>query len=200
MGTAEAVLVKMSCSAKEQSGAEGNSLLANILYIVVLLSSSVSSGFVSPGRSVSVGTSPTLRYLLACDHLAGKPPVFSTYDIYTNEQVAKGLRRLQAALGLPLTGVVGEEERRLVKIGKCVEPLNKSPFVSPKFGITFSNSNSNETLLKSDRVHFEEAKTRQVSSRKRICQGDWVKKCSLKTNRPCSWFCTDKKKKARLWS
>jgi len=175
-------------------------LLANVLYIVVLLSSSVSSGFVSPGRSVSVGTSPTLRYLLACDHLARKPPVFSTYDIYTNEQVAKGLRHLQAALGLPQTGLVGEEERRLVEIGKCVEPLNKSPFVSPKSGITFSNSNSNKTLLKSDRVKFEEAKTRQVSSRKRICQGDWVKKCSLKTNRPCSWFCTDKKKKARLWS
>ena len=114
--------------------------------------------------------------------------------------MAKGLRHLQAALGLPQTGLVGEEERRLVKIGKCVEPLNKSPFVSPKFGITFSNSNSNETLLKSDRVNFEEAKTWQVSSRRRTCQGDWVKKCSLKTNRPCSWFCTDKKKKARLWS
>ena len=114
--------------------------------------------------------------------------------------MSKGLRHLQAALGLPQTGLVGEEERRLVKIGKCVEPLNKGPFVSPKSGITLSNSNSNETLLKSDRVKFEEAKTRQVSSRKRICLGDWVKKCSLKTNRPCSWFCTDKKKKARLWS
>merc|ERR1712109_401355 len=149
------------------------SLLVNITHILVLFSSFVSSGFVSPGRSVSVGTSPTLRYLLACDHLARKPPVFSTYDIYTNEQVAKGLRHLQAALGLPQTGLMGEEERRLVKIGKCVQPLDKSPFVSSKLGITFSNSNSNETLLKSDGVNFEEAKTWQVSSRRRSCQGDW---------------------------
>jgi hypothetical protein len=37
----------------------------------------------SPGRSVYVGSSPTLRYLLQCGHLARKPPVLSTYDIYT---------------------------------------------------------------------------------------------------------------------
>merc|ERR1712013_213967 len=207
MGTAEAVLVKMSCSAKEQSGAEGNSLLANILYIVVLLSSSVSSGFVSPGRSVSVGTSPTLRYLLACDHLAKKPPVFSTHDIYTNEQVANGLRHLQAALGVPQTGIEGEEERRLVKIGKCVQPSNMGSSFPPKSEIIFPNSAPKETsqaAVQRDRVNFVEAtkkKSQVISLRKGgNCQGDWVKKCSLKTNRPCSWFCRDKKKRARLWS
>merc|ERR1711874_135158 len=117
------------------------SLLVNIVHILVLFSSFVSSGFVSPGRSVSVGTSTTLRYLIACDHLARKPPVFSTYDIYTNEQVAKGLRHLQAALGLPETGVEGEEERRLVKRGKCVNNSpNKEPVMSPQLGITFPGS------------------------------------------------------------
>ena len=86
---AVAVLDKVSgniWSAMSQLGT-WKSLLLNITHILVLFSSFVSSGFVSPGRSVSVGTSPTLRYLLACDHLARKPPVFSTYDIYTNEQV-----------------------------------------------------------------------------------------------------------------
>ena len=57
--------------------------------ILVLLSSSsfTYAGFVSPGNSIYVGTSPTLRYLLACGHLATKPPYLSTHDIYTIDQV-----------------------------------------------------------------------------------------------------------------
>ena len=56
--------------------------------ILVLLSSSFTyAGFVSPGNSIYVGTSPTLRYLLACGHLATKPPYLSTHDIYTIDQV-----------------------------------------------------------------------------------------------------------------
>ena len=62
------------------------SLLASLL-LVLLSSSFTSAGFVSPGNSVWVGESPTLRYLLACGHLATKPPYFSTHDIYTLDQV-----------------------------------------------------------------------------------------------------------------
>merc|ERR1712004_352558 len=43
--------------------------------------------------------------------------------------VAKGLRHLQAALGLPQTGLEGEQERMLIKKGKCVSPVKTS---SPK--------------------------------------------------------------------
>ena len=69
-------------------GASKCSLLI-VLSTLLSLNSFVSSGFISPGNSVSIGTSPTLRFLLECGHLAAKPPVFSTYDIYTNEQVLK---------------------------------------------------------------------------------------------------------------
>ena len=54
---------------------------------LLLTSSFASAGYVSPGKSVYIGTSPTLRYLLDCGHLARKPPTISTYDIYTIEQV-----------------------------------------------------------------------------------------------------------------
>ena len=54
---------------------------------LLLTSSFASAGYVSPGKSVYIGTSPTLRYLLDCGHLASKPPTVSTYDIYTIEQV-----------------------------------------------------------------------------------------------------------------
>ena len=54
---------------------------------LLLTSSFASAGYVSPGKSVYIGTSPTLRYLLDCGHLARKPPTVSTYDIYTIEQV-----------------------------------------------------------------------------------------------------------------
>jgi len=106
------------------------SLLAGLL-LVLLSSSFTSAGFVSPGNSIYVGTSPTLRYLLACGHLATKPPYLSTHDIYTLEQVAKGLRNLQAGLGLPQTGVEGEEERRVIKKGKCINNSPKSIKISP---------------------------------------------------------------------
>ena len=62
-------------------------LLQTLLHILLLLNPWVSAGFISPGNSVSVGSSPTLRYLLACGHLPARPPIFSTHDIYTNEQV-----------------------------------------------------------------------------------------------------------------
>merc|ERR1712243_107103 len=70
-------------------------LLKTLLPILLLLNSLVSAGFISPGNSVSIGTSPILSYLLACGHLPTRPPIFSTHDIYTNEQVSKGLRHLQ---------------------------------------------------------------------------------------------------------
>ena len=62
------------------------SLLAGLL-LVLLSSSFTSAGFVSPGNSIYVGASPTLRYLLHCGHLATKPPYLSTHDIYTLDQV-----------------------------------------------------------------------------------------------------------------
>ena len=62
-------------------------LLHTLLAILLLLNPWVSAGFISPGNSVSVGRSPTLRYLIACGHLATRPPIVSTHDIYTNEQV-----------------------------------------------------------------------------------------------------------------
>merc|ERR1711971_458824 len=106
------------------------SLLAGLL-LVLLSSSFTSAGYVSPGNSVYVGTSPTLRYLLACGHLATKPPYLSTHDIYSVDQVAKGLRNLQAAMGLAQTGVEGEEERRVIKKGKCINNSPKSIKIAP---------------------------------------------------------------------
>merc|ERR1711953_1329544 len=103
-----------------------------LLLLLLLLSSSfTSAGFASPGNSIYVGTSSTLRYLLACGHLSTKPPYLSTHDIYTLEQVAKGLRNLQAGLGLPQTGVEGEEERRVIKKGKCINNSPKSIKIAP---------------------------------------------------------------------
>ena len=64
-------------------------LLHTLLPILLLVNSWASAGFISPGNSVSVGRSPTLRYLLACAHLAAKPPFFSTHDVYTNDQVSR---------------------------------------------------------------------------------------------------------------
>jgi len=108
--------------------------------ILVLLSSSFTyAGFVSPGNSIYVGTSPTLRYLLACGHLATKPPYLSTHDIYTIDQVAKGLRNLQAGLGLPQTGVEGEQERRVIKKGKCINNSPKSIKIAPSKIVQTSN-------------------------------------------------------------
>ena len=46
-------------------------------------------------------------------------------------QVAKGLRNLQAGLGLPQTGVEGEEERRVIKKGKCINNSPKSIKIAP---------------------------------------------------------------------
>merc|ERR1711974_176525 len=113
--------MKANSGAMTQSGVS-KCLLHTLLSSLLLLNSWVAAGFISPGNSVSIGTSPTLRYLLACRHLPTKPPIFSTHDIYTNEQVAKGLRHLQAALGLPETGVEGEKAGQA---GKMCQQLSK---------------------------------------------------------------------------
>jgi len=184
-------------------------LSRTLLPILLLLNSWASAGFISPGNSVSVGRSPTLRYLLACAHLAAKPPIFSTHDVYTNDQVAKGLRHLQAALGLPETGLEGEQERRLVKRGMCVDDNSpmKEPLLSSESGVTFPKASSVEIFEtdKANSVNFEEAPARKLgvilpSRNERAChQGVWVKRCRQKTNQPCSWFCR-KKKKTIQWS
>jgi len=178
-------------------------LLHTLLPILLLLNSWASAGFISPGNFVSVGRSPTLRYLLACAHLAAKPPFFSTHDVYTNDQVAKGLRHLQAALGLPETGLEGEQERRVVKRGKCVDDNSpkREPLLSSESGVTFPKASSVEIFEtdKANSVNFEEGVI-LPSRNERVChQGVWVKRCSRKTNQPCSWFCR-KKKKTIQWS
>ena len=124
-------------------------------------------------------------------------------------QVAKGLRHLQAALGLPETGLEGEQERRVVKRGKCVNENSpkKEPVVSTEFGVTFPAASSVEIFetAKGNSVNFEEAPSRLSgvilpSKTERTChQGVWVQRCSGKTNQPCSWFCR-KKKKIIQWS
>merc|ERR550517_140182 len=124
-------------------------------------------------------------------------------------QVAKGLRHLQAALGLPETGLEGEQERRVVKRGKCVNENSpkKEPVVSTEFGVTFPAASSVEIFetAKGNSVNFEEAPPRKSSvilpsKTERAChQGVWVKRCSRKTNQPCSWFCR-KKKNIIQWS
>merc|ERR1712032_192251 len=42
-----------------------------------------------------------------------------------------GLRHLQAGLGLPQTGVEGEQERRVIKKGKCINNSPKSIKIAP---------------------------------------------------------------------
>merc|ERR1712158_37365 len=121
----------MGLSLDPLPGAQMAQLKKSLLVCLLLSSSFASAGFVSPGNSVYVGTSPTLRYLLACEHLATKPPYLSTHDIYSVDQVAKGLRNLQAALGLTQTGVEGEEERRVIKKGKCINNSPKSIKIAP---------------------------------------------------------------------
>lgn len=180
-----------------------------LLPILLLLNSWASAGFISPGNSVSIGRSPTLHYLLACAHLAAKPPFFSTHDVYTNDQVAKGLRHLQAALGLPETGLEGEQERQVVKRGKCVNDNSpkKEHVVSSQSGVTFPKASSVEIFEtdKANSVNFEEAPARKLgvilpSRNDRFChQGVRVKRCRQKTNQPCRWFCK-KKKKTVQWS
>ena len=78
-----------------QFGASKCSLLI-VLSTLLSLNSFVSSGFISPGNSVSIGTSPTLRFLLECGHLAAKLPACSdpllsdfTQYIYTQGEVLK---------------------------------------------------------------------------------------------------------------
>ena len=236
--------MKAFLQAMAQSGAS-RCLLHTLLSIPLLLNSWVSAGFISPGNSVSIGTSPTLRYLLTCGHLPTKPPIFSTHDIYTNEQVlravfvsvsasiyaykylylflppklikihsqvAKGVRHLQAALGLAETGLEGEEERGLVKRGKCVlnKSLNKEPFMSPETGITFPESSLEEIFNKTEdnSVNFEGVATRnpkvilpgRLGNDQASCQhGRLVRRCGKKTNQACSWFCRNKKR-TRQWN
>merc|ERR1712032_1233855 len=74
-------------------------LLHTLLPILLLLNTWVSAGFISPGNSVSIRTSPTLRFLLACGHLTTKPPIFSTHDIYTNDQVFRAISVFISAYG-----------------------------------------------------------------------------------------------------
>merc|ERR1712130_1022437 len=138
------------------------------LILVLLSSSFTSAGFVSPGNSIYVGTSPTLRYLLACGHLATKPPYLSTHDIYTLDQVAKGLRNLQAGLGLPQTGVEGEQERRVIKKGKCINNSPKSIKIAPSKIVQTSNQ-SVEVFSPSNRPsapYVEQKKINKVVKKK----------------------------------
>merc|ERR1712183_484470 len=124
-----------------------------------------------------------------------------------------GLRHLQAALGVPETGVEGEEEREQVKRGKCVSDNspNKEPVVSPQVGVIFPGGSSSVEIFKKtedNRVNFGGVSTRKpdvilprkVSNVKAACQrGRLVRKCSEKKNQPCSWFCRNKTK-TRQWS
>ena len=133
----------------------------------------------------------------------------STLDIFDPNQVAKGVLHLQAALGLPQTGVEGEQERRLIKEGKCVNSSNQEPGVSPEFRVAFPESPSVEIFKTSEdnSVNFEEVPPRKPdvtlpgksgNGRSFCKEGRLVRKCSKKTNQ-CSWFCR-KKKNARQWS
>ena len=133
----------------------------------------------------------------------------STIDIFDPNQVAKGVLHLQAALGLPQTGVEGEQERRMIKEGKCVNSSNQEPGVSPEFRVTFPESPSVEIFKTSEdnSVNFEEVPPRKPdvtfpgksgNGRSFCKEGRLMRKCSKKTNQ-CSWFCR-KKKNARQWS
>ena len=126
--------------------------------------------------------------------------------------MSKGLRHLQAALSVPETGVEGDEERELIKRGKCVDDnsLQKEPVVSPQVGVIFPGSSSVEIFKKTEEnsVNFEGVPTRNpdvmlpgsVGNVRAACQrGRLVRKCSSKKNQPCSWFCKNKKK-TRQWS
>ena len=53
--------------------------------------------------------------------------------------MAKGLRNLQAGLGLPQTGVEGEQERRVIKKGKCINNSPKSIKIAPSKIVQTSN-------------------------------------------------------------
>ena len=66
--------------------------------------------------------------------------------------MSKGLRHLQAALSVPETGVEGDEERELIKRGKCVDDnsLQKEPVVSPQVGVIFPGSSSVEIFKKTE--------------------------------------------------
>ena len=135
-------------------------------------------------------------------YLAAKPKT-------TYLQVAKGLRHLQAALGLPETGLEGEQERRLIKRRTCVNDNSpkKEPLLSSESGVTFPKASSVEIFetARANSVNFEEAPARNSgvilpSRNERVChQGVRVKRCRQKTNQPCRWFCK-KKKKTVQWS
>ena len=45
--------------------------------------------------------------------------------------MAKGLRDLQAGLGLPQTGFEGGEERKVIENGKCINNSPKSIKIAP---------------------------------------------------------------------
>ena len=80
--------------------------------------------------------------------------------------MSKGLRHLQAALGVPETGVEREEEREQVKRGKCVSDNSpkKEPVVSPQVGVIFPGSSSVEIFKKTEdtRVNFGGVPARKV--------------------------------------
>ena len=128
--------------------------------------------------------------------------------------MSKGLRHLQAALGVPETGVEGEEEREHVKRGKCVSDNSpkKEPVVSPQVGVIFpgEHSSSVEIFKKTEdnSVNFGGVPARKpdvilpskVSNVRAACQrGRLVRICSEKKNQPCSWLCRNTKK-TRQWS
>jgi len=159
---------------------------------------SLPSHLSSPPMTYTPMTRYLDRYLNLCLH-----------PTTTYLQVAKGLRHLQAALGLPETGLEGEQERQVVKRGKCVNDNSpkKEHVVSSQSGVTFPKASSVEIFEtdKANSVNFEEAPARKLgvilpSRNDRFChQGVRVKRCRQKTNQPCRWFCK-KKKKTVQWS
>jgi len=104
------------------------------LFICLLGLGISEAGFVSPGHSVYVEASPTLKYLLKCGLIPLKEPILSTYDIYTLDELSQGLKQLQMKLGLKVTGKEGSEERKVVSSGECatiLPPPSNVEFLPP---------------------------------------------------------------------
>jgi len=113
-------------------------MAARLILLCIMMAAGSMAGFVSPGTSVYLGSSPTLQYLLQCGYLPRKPATLSTYDIYTLASLSQGIRRLQAAMGVAETGKEGAREREVVRQGQCLlsdaQPSGETQFppaVSP---------------------------------------------------------------------
>merc|ERR1719295_86969 len=69
--------------------------------------------------SVWLGNSPALQFLLKCGLVPEKRNGLSTDDIYSKQQLEKGLKKLQILVDLPVTGVVDEDVMKIVNAGSC---------------------------------------------------------------------------------